>query len=132
MSRIRKKFRRGLAVFLSFCIVFTTFQSAAWANPSEDEEADSGQVRDALIELNGAKLLEEAEKAIQSGQLFDFEEWGMSFLLQDENGQLVLSEDYRKVLSSATGNVYAIDELPFVDEARAANALGEAWLAAFV
>lgn len=127
--RIRTKLKRCFAMFLSLCIMFSMFQGVAWADVKPEEE---GQLRDVMIELDGERLLSEAGKAIREQNVFDFEEYGMSFLLQDEEGKLVISEDYRKVLSSDTGTVYAIDVIPYVDEAAASEVLGDAMLTVLV
>ncbi len=127
--RIRTKLKRCFAMFLSLCIMFSMFQGVAWADMKPEEE---GQLRDVMIELDGERLLSEAGKAIQEQNVFDFEEYGMSFLLQNEEGKLVISEDYRKVLSSDTGTVYVIDEIPYMDEAAACEVLGDAMLTVLV
>lgn len=62
MRRIRKKIKRSFAMILTVCMVLTSFQGIAFADPDLDSSAKE---RDVLFELDGTALKTEAEEAIR-------------------------------------------------------------------
>jgi len=106
---MKEKIKRKLAMFLAVCLVITSFQGVAWASVDPDE----GEVKDILLELDGQEILEKAEKAIRSGELYN-EQWSFMQPQYTDDGeklQQVNAEAYDAIFDHSTGNVYKLDDV---------------------
>ena len=123
MKWMKKKFKRSLAMFLTVCMILTSFQGVAFADLDSTAED-----RDILIELDGAALKAEAEAAIRSGELYNaqlgFQELELA---ESSNGEekvkLVDSDAYSDIFDQSTGSIYMLKNVPYINKASASDAM---------
>ena len=125
MRRIRKKIKRSFAMILTVCMVLTSFQGIAFADPDLDSSAKE---RDVLFELDGTALKTEAEEAIRSGAFYNAQV-GFQELLEtsDEEDPIkfVDSDAYADIFDQSTGSIYQLQDIPYAREASASDAMYE-------
>lgn len=125
MRRIRKKIKRSFAMILTVCMVLTSFQGIAFADPDLDSSAKE---RDVLFELDGTALKTEAEEAIRSGAFYNAQV-GFQELLEtsDEEDPIkfVDSNAYADIFDQSTGSIYQLQDIPYAREASASDAMYE-------
>ena len=125
MRRIRKKIKRSFAMILTVCMVLTSFQGIAFADPDLDS---SVKERDVLFELDGTALKTEAEEAIRSGAFYNAQV-GFQELLEtsDEEDPIkfVDSDAYADIFDQSTGSIYQLQDIPYAREASASDAMYE-------
>ena len=125
MRRIRKKIKRTFAMILTVCMVLTSFQGIAFADPDLDSSAKE---RDVLFELDGTALKTEAEEAIRSGAFYNAQV-GFQELLEtsDEEDPIkfVDSDAYADIFDQSTGSIYQLQDIPYAHEASASDAMYE-------
>lgn len=125
MRRIRKKIKRSFAMILTVCMVLTSFQGIAFADPDLDSSAKE---RDVLFELDGTALKTEAEEAIRSGAFYNAQV-GFQELLEtsDEENPIkfVDSDAYADIFDQSTGSIYQLQDIPYAREASASDAMYE-------
>lgn len=125
MRRIRKKIKRTFAMILTVCMVLTSFQGIAFADPDLDSSAKE---RDVLFELDGTALKTEAEEAIRSGAFYNAQV-GFQELLEtsDEEDPIkfVDSDAYADIFDQSTGSIYQLQDIPYAREASASDAMYE-------
>lgn len=125
MRRIRKRIKRSFAMILTVCMVLTSFQGIAFADPDLDSSAKE---RDVLFELDGIALKTEAEEAIRSGAFYNAQV-GFQELLEtsDEEDPIkfVDSDAYADIFDQSTGSIYQLQDIPYAREASASDAMYE-------
>ncbi|MEA4843592.1 MAG: VWA domain-containing protein [[Clostridium] symbiosum] len=122
MKWMKKKFKRSLAMFLTVCMILTSFQGVAFADLDSTAED-----RDILIELDGAALKAEAEAAIRSGELYNaqlgFQELELAESSDgEEKVKLVDSDAYSDIFDQSTGSIYMLKNVPYINKASASDA----------
>ncbi|WP_244092168.1 DUF7601 domain-containing protein [[Clostridium] symbiosum] len=120
---MKKKFKRSLAMFLTVCMILTSFQGVAFADLDSTAED-----RDILIELDGAALKAEAEAAIRSGELYNaqlgFQELELAESSDgEEKVKLVDSDAYSDIFDQSTGSIYMLKNVPYINKASASDAM---------
>ena len=123
MKWMKKKFKRSLAMFLTVCMILTSFQGVAFADLDSTAED-----RDILIELDGAALKAEAEAAIRSGELYNaqlgFQELELAESSDgEEKVKLVDSDAYSDIFDQSTGSIYMLKNVPYINKASASDAM---------
>ena len=123
MKWMKKKFKRSLAMFLTVCMILTSFQGVAFADLDSTAED-----RDILIELDGATLKAEAEAAIRSGKLYNaqlgFQELELAESSDgEEKVKLVDSDAYSDIFDQSTGSIYMLKNVPYINKASASDAM---------
>ena len=123
MKWMKKKFKRSLAMFLTVCMILTSFQGVAFADLDSTAED-----RDILIELDGAALKAEAEVAIRSGELYNaqlgFQELELAESSDgEEKVKLVDSDAYSDIFDQSTGSIYMLKNVPYINKASASDAM---------
>ena len=123
MKWMKKKFKRSLAMFLTVCMLLTSFQGVAFADLESTAED-----RDILIELDGAALKAEAEAAIRSGELYNaqlgFQELELAESSDgEEKVKLVDSDAYSDIFDQSTGSIYMLKNVPYINKASASDAM---------
>ena len=123
MKWMKKKFKRSLAMFLTVCMILTSFQGVAFADLDSTAED-----RDILIELDGAALKAEAEAAIRSGELYNaqlgFQELELAESSDgEEKVKLVDSDAYSDIFDQSTGSIYMLINVPYINKASASDAM---------
>ena len=123
MKWMKKKFKRSLAMFLTVCMILTSFQGVAFADLDSTAED-----RDILIELDGAALKAEAEAAIRSGELYNaqlgFQELELAESSDgEEKVKLVDSDAYSDIFDESTGSIYMLKNVPYINKASASDAM---------
>lgn len=123
MKWMKKKFKRSLAMFLTVCMILTSFQGVAFADLDSTAED-----RDILIELDGEALKAEAEAAIRSGELYNaqlgFQELELAESSDgEEKVKLVDSDAYSDIFDQSTGSIYMLKNVPYINKASASDAM---------
>ena len=123
MKWMKKKFKRSLAMFLTVCMILTSFQGVAFADL--DSTAEDRYI---LIELDGAALKAEAEAAIRSGELYNaqlgFQELELAESSDgEEKVKLVDSDAYSDIFDQSTGSIYMLKNVPYINKASASDAM---------
>ena len=112
-------------MILTVCMVLTSFQGIAFADPDLDSSAKE---RDVLFELDGTALKTEAEEAIRSGAFYNAQV-GFQELLEtsDEEDPIkfVDSDAYADIFDQSTGSIYQLQDIPYAREASASDAMYE-------
>ena len=110
MKGLKKKFRRGLAGFLSFVLTMTSFNMVSWADVASAFEKEN-----ATFVMSGEDLRDSAQAAIDNGDEFNFEDLGA------DTSDRSLAKEYQRLFE--TGSVfefapaYDMDEEEYADGA---------------
>lgn len=110
MKGLKKKFRRGLAGFLSFVLTMTSFNMVSWADVASAFEKEN-----ATFVMSGEDLRDSAQAAIDNGDEFNFEDLGV------DTSDRSLAKEYQRLFE--TGSVfefapaYDMDEEEYADGA---------------
>ena len=89
MKGLRRKFRRGLAGFLSFVLTMTSFNMVSWADVASAFEKEN-----ATFIMNGEDLRDSAQAAIDNGKEFYFEDLGA------DTSDRSLAKEYQRLFES--------------------------------